>query len=128
MSIPDCIVYKEPTPYPIDQKTNTIVKATGLYSYKNYSITMSIDIPLQGGKVTGTVSGDCNGKVTGSFDGKNNGPISGDITGFCEVTVVPVPAKATFQGVVNKDSKTVPISFSGSAAGLTHDGSMSLSY
>lgn len=128
MSVSDCIIYKEPTPYPSEDNNHTTVQATGPYSYEGHSISMSINIPLQGGKVTGTVSGDCTGKVTGSYDGNNNGVISGNINGYCEVTVIPVPAKATFQGTVNKESKTVPISFEGNAAGFTHSGSLSLSY
>lgn len=104
------------------------VAATGPYSYKDNSITMTANIPLEGGAVTGTVSGDCNGKVTGSFDGANNGVISGKLNGTCTIFFVNVPASATYSGVVNKDNKTVPISFNGSGGGFSHQDSMSLAY
>lgn len=104
------------------------VTATGPYSYKDYSITMTANIPLEGGTVTGTISGDCSGKVTGSFDGANNGTISGNLNGACNPFFVNIPASATFSGVVNKDSKIVPISFEGSGGGFLHEGSMTLSY
>ncbi len=111
-----------------EEEATNEVTATGPYSYKDYSITMTANIPLEGGSVTGTVSGDCSGKVTGSFDGQNNGIISGKLAGACNPFFVNIPASATFSGIVNKDSKTVPISFQGSGGGFTHEGSMILSY
>lgn len=104
------------------------VTATGPYSYKDYSITMTANIPLEGGEVTGSITGDCSGKVTGSFDGQDNGVISGKLAGACNPFIVNIPASANFSGIVNKDSKTVPISFEGSGGGFSHNGSMSLSY
>ncbi len=107
---------------------NDVVTATGPYSYKDYSINMTVQIPLEGGAVNGTISGDCNGKVTGSYDGTEGGSISGKMAGACNVFFVNVPASATFGGVVNKTSKTVPISFQGSGGGFSHSDSMSLAY
>ena len=107
---------------------NDVVTATGPYSYKDYSITMTAQIPLEGGEVTGSVTGDCNGKVKGIYDGQNGGSITGKLAGACNVFFVNVPASATFSGVVNKDSKTVPINFQGSGGGFSHNDSMSLAY
>ncbi len=111
---------------PADQKG--VVTATGPYAFKDYSVTMTLKIPLEGGNVTGTVAGDCGGKITGSYDGKNNGGISGKFAGVCGVFFVNVPASATLGGIVNKDGKTVPISFQGNGGGFSHEGSMALSY
>lgn len=119
---------KNPSPTPPVVKDDVVVKAAGPYEYKGHSISLTMDIPLQGGAVTGVVTGECNGKVNGTYDGKDQGVISGTITGYCNLAIVPVPAKATFQGMVNKESKSVPISFDGSAAGFTHTGSLTLSY
>lgn len=104
------------------------VAAVGTYSFKDYSVIMTANIPLEGGDVTGSLTGACDGRVKGSFDGKNNGVISGKITGTCDPFFVKIPASADFSGTVNKDSKSVPISFEGRAPGMTHEGSMSLSY
>ena len=104
------------------------VTATGPYSYDDYSITMTMKIPLGGGGVTGTVAGSCGGKLTGSYNGQDKGGISGRFAGSCRVFGVNVPSSATWGGVVNKDSKTVPISFDGSGGGFSHQDSMSLSY
>ncbi len=102
------------------------VTATGVYSYKGYDVTITMNIPLSGGKVTGTVSGTCDGTVSGTFGG--SGPISGTLSGACDPFFVNIPAGATFNGSVNKAGKTVPISFAGKGGGITHDGSMTLTY
>ncbi|MBI3981106.1 hypothetical protein HY345_03865 [Candidatus Microgenomates bacterium] len=104
------------------------VVATGTYSFKGYSVNVTANIPLDGGSVIGTIAGTCDGKLKGTFNGKNNGPITGSISGACSPFFVNIPASAQFSGVVNKDSKSVPINFTGKGAGLTHQDTMSLSY
>lgn len=104
------------------------VTATGSYTYEGHSVTITAYIPLEGGSVTGTISGTCDGTLKGQFGGQNNGAISGTIVGGCSPFVVNVPASAEFDGIVNKDAKNVPIGFTGKGAGLTHEGSMTLTY
>lgn len=123
LTFSDCVLKKSD-----EQPEPESVTATGPYSYSGHSIVVTMHIPLAGGKVLGTVTGDCSGQVHGTFDGTNNGVISGNITGTCTVVIANIPAKATFAGMVNKDTKAVPITFSGSGGGFTHSGSMSLSY
>ena len=110
---------------PVPEGTAT---ATGTYTYQDYTVTLVLHIPLEGGAVTGTISGACDGKAKGTFSGQDNGVISGSISGACDPFFVKVPASATYGGTVNKDGKVVPISFTGQGAGFTHNGSMSLSY
>lgn len=120
----DCMVNWANEPAPEGSVT-----ASGPYTYKDYTVTLTLHIPLDGGKVTGTISGACDGMVkNASFTGQDNGTIAGKISGSCDPFFVKVPASATFGGTVNKEGKVVPISFSGKGAGFTHDGSMSLSY
>lgn len=104
------------------------VTATGVYNFKDYSVTITANIPLEGGAVTGSVAGSCQGKVKATFNGENNGAISGTMTGTCDPFFVNIPASAQFSGTVNKDSQTVPFAFTGQGAGFTHQGSMSLTY
>lgn len=111
-----------------DEEPEGAVTATSEYSYKDYPVTVTANIPLEGGVVTGSISGTCDGKLKGTFSGKNNGVISGTLVGGCSPFIANIPASAEFSGVVNKDSKQVPISFTGKGAGLTHQGSMTLSY
>ena len=120
----DCLLgaLDEPEPEPDG------VVATGAYAYKGYSVTITMNIPLEGGAVTGSVSDTCDGTVKGTYNGQQNGVISGTLSGACSPFFVNIPAGAEFTGVVNKSSKTVPISFTGHGGGITHKGSMSLSY
>lgn len=119
----DCFFNKLEEPEP-----EGAVAATGVYTYKGYSVTVTANIPLEGGAATGSVSGTCDGTLKGTFDGQNNGAFSGTLRGTCSPFFVNIPAGATFSGTVNKDSKTAPINFTGSGAGITHQGSMTLSY
>lgn len=104
------------------------VTATGVYTYKGYEVTITANIPLSGGNVTGTVSGTCEGAVKGTFSGQDNGTISGIMTGVCAPFFINIPASANFNGTVNKTGKTVPFSFTGKGGGISHEGSMTLSY
>ena len=123
--IMDCLLGgldEEPEP-----EEGTVV-ATGTYTYKGYSIDVTMNIPLEGGAVTGSVSGTCDGSVKGTFSGQKNGVISGTLTGVCSPFFVNVPAGGEFSGTVNKTGKTVPFGFTGRGAGITHEGDMVLVY
>lgn len=104
------------------------VVATGSYEHKGYTVIVNMNVPLGGGAVTGTVSGECDGKITGTYDGKQGGTVSGDMSGVCSPFFVNVPAGAAFSGTVNKTGKTVQYGFNGESAGFSHQGSMTLSY
>ncbi len=104
------------------------VAATGVYTYKGHEVTITMNIPLKGGEVTGTVGGTCEGKVNGTYGGEPNGAISGSMSGVCAPFFINIPASAGYGGSVNKTAKTVPISFTGKGGGFTHEGSMVLSY
>ncbi len=104
------------------------VVATGVYSFKGYDVTVTMNIPLEGGGVTGTVSGACDGSLQGTFSGQENGAISGTMAGACSPFFVNIPASAEYSGSVNKGGKTVPISFSGRGGGLSKNGSLTLTY
>lgn len=119
----DCLLGQLEEPEPAGAVT-----ATGVHSFKDYSVTVTANIPLAGGTVAGSVSGTCEGRLKGTFNGQNNGAISGTLSGTCSPFFVNIPAGAQFNGTVNKDSKTVPINFTGQGAGITHAGSMSLAY
>ncbi len=104
------------------------VVATGTYNYKGNDVNITANIPLGGGAVTGSVSGTCEGTVKATYSGQDNGVISGRMTGVCAPFFVNIPSGAEFSGIVNKGSKTVPFSFTGQGGGLTHEGSMTLTW
>ena len=120
----DCLMGKLDEP----EEEEGSVTATGTYSYKGYDVTISMNIPLAGGAVTGNVSGTCEGMVKGTYGGQNGGAISGRLSGVCSPFFVNIPSSADFSGSVNKTGKTVPIRFNGQGAGFKHEGSMVLSY
>ena len=108
-----------------DEPEEGEVVATGVYEYKGNSVTVTMNIPLAGGSVTGVVSGTCDGKFKGNYAG---GAITGSMSGVCAPFFVNIPASAQFNGSVNKAGKTVPLSFTGKGAGITHEGAMVLTY
>ena len=111
-----------------EEESSKNVTATGGLSEKGYSATITLTFPLEGGNVSGAVSGDCSGRVEGTYDGADGGVIGGKIFGSCSPFFVPIPAKGTFSGTVNKESKTVPIAGTGSAAGFSGSRSITLTY
>lgn len=104
------------------------VVATGSYEYKGYPITVTANIPLAGGAVSGTVSGTCEGQLKGTYNGQPNGAFTGNLTGACSPFFINIPASAEFTGSVNKTGKTAPIMFTGRGGGISHQGSMTLTY
>lgn len=104
------------------------VTATGTYTYKDFSVTVNAAVPLEGGAVSGTVSGSCDGVIKGTFDGQDGGVISGTMNGVCNPFFVNIPASATFRGSMNKSAKTIPFTFEGQGAGFTHKDSLTLTY
>lgn len=116
----ECLAGSEEEP-----EVQETVTAAATYSIKDYSATVVLTIPLAGGEVTGSVSGDCTGSIKGTYAGGDGGAISGKGKGSC---MLIIPASGTFSGTVQYDSKTVPLEGSGSAAGFSGGGSLTLSY
>ena len=131
LSFQQCIGLKPNKPSSEEAQKN-MAMASGKYSFEDYGVTISADIPLDGGKVSGKVSGTCNGRLSGSYDGKDNGKIQGTLQGSCTIPLigvpVKVPASADFNGIVAKGQKKVPIEFTGKGAGVEHSGSLTLTY
>ena len=70
--------------------------------YQHHTIDIMVNIPKDGGQVTGTVSGDCNGNITGQYDGKEGGSINGQVGIYCKLLFIQIPGTATFSGTVSK--------------------------
>lgn len=119
-------IYPTVTPYP--GQVLTPITAHGSFSKDKYSIDITLNFALEGGSVTGKFSGDCSGNITGYYDGKDGGAISGKAVGSCDPLLVPIPASATFTGNVFHKQKNIPITGTGSAAGISGNGSLTLSF
>jgi hypothetical protein len=114
----------EPSPTP---NPETIVTATGSFEAKGYGVTLVMNVPLESGTISGSFDGDCQGVINGTYDDQSEA-VSGTATGSCNPFVVPVPASATFTGTVDKTAKIIPINGTGSAAGFSGSGSITLRY
>jgi hypothetical protein len=106
-------------------KEEGTVTATGTYEYKGYNVVFTLNIPLQGGAVTGTVSDTCDANLKGTYSG---GSVKGTITGVCSPFFVNIPVSGAFNGPVNKTGKTVSFQFNGSGGGKSHEGSTTLKW
>lgn len=124
----DCFLHAQDGDEETEEESEETVTATGVYEYKGYAVTVTANIPLGGGAVTGTVSGTCDGKVRGTYDGVSAGPVNGSMTAACSPFFVNIPASAEFFGSVQKGSKTVPVRFNGRGGGFEHSGEMTLTY
>lgn len=49
-----------------EDKAEGAVAATGVYTYQDYSATFTLNIPLEGGTVTGKTAGTCNRVAKGT--------------------------------------------------------------
>jgi hypothetical protein len=116
--------YPTPTPAP----NRTVVSAKGSIGADKYNVQVTLNVPLEGGAIEGTFSGTCNGTITGDFTGGENGTLTGKAFGSCSPVLVPLPASAEFTGKVDQRSKNVPISGNGNVAGVSKEGSITLTY
>lgn len=116
--------FKEITPTPV----KTPITATGSFSVKKYNVQISATFPPDGGAVYGTFSGTCEGNITGTYAGGEGGTISGKAVGSCTPLLIALPASAEFSGTVNQVQKSIPITGTGSTAGISGTGSLTLTY
>lgn len=112
----------------IIEENEEVVTATGAINAEQGSVSLTMNIPLGGGAVTGQFSGKCNGNITANFAGGDNGAISGTAHGSCSTDLLPVPVSATFNGTVNKEGKIVPVNGTASVLGFSGSKSVTLSY
>ncbi len=94
-----------PSPLPITRPVE-MIHAEDTIEYMNQKTTYSVNFPKEGGKVTGEISGLCNGALDGDFDGQN---VKGNFSGTCTAGFIPVPASATYIGVVSFPERRVKL-------------------
>ena len=122
----ECISGTKPNKPAEPAQKQTVIVATGNISGDKYNVTVTMNIPVEGGAVTGTFSGTCDGKISGTAT--KDGAISGEAFGSCSLVVVPVPARGEFDGTVIPQTKSVPIMGTGTAMGISKSGSITLTY
>lgn len=94
-----------------------MVRATDVFEFSNQKAAYYIDIPKNGGRISGKMSGLCNGEISGEFNGQtvdfaktsDRKDITGEISGTCKVGFIPLPASAKFYGEVSFTSNRVSL-------------------
>lgn len=108
-----------------DEEPVNAVEAKGSFNYDKYDVALTLTIPLDGGKVKGSFDGSCDGTIQGNYNGEEDGVITGQAKGSCGFVI---PASGSFSGTVSKTSKSIPISGTGTVAGVSGEGSLTLTY
>lgn len=90
------------TPPPVNNPETVIqqnmVVRSGVITYSEQSVKYIINIPKNGGDVTGSVSGICNGSITGTYDGGEGGNISGTANPSCGVAFIRQTFNISYNG------------------------------
>lgn len=100
-----------PTPNPLSTSTpeptatstpsnKEYVHGFGEMSIDGYSVKLEMDIPVDGGKVTGTLAGSCTGTLEGSF-AANTSSVLGTFKGVCQ----QFTAAGMFEGEIDLTEK-----------------------
>jgi hypothetical protein len=103
----------------------SIYTAVGNVSYQGHQVAATINIPKEGGNISGKITGDCDGTITGTYDGKDNGVISGQGNSNCTLLFVQIPVTGTFTGTVNKEKSKANLTVKAKAASF--DGTKEIS-
>lgn len=115
-----------PTQTPTITKSAQNITVQKTISTAGKKVTIFLSIPKNGGKIDGSVSGDCQGAIDGTytvpaFTGK------GEIT--CTVGFLSLPATASFNGVVHPNKQTIDINYSvTSGSNFSKSGSITVPY
>lgn len=108
--------------------SNNSVLAKGYYVYKNNYIEIILNVPLSGGKVSGSFSGICRGVISGEFEGRDGGVISGIGHGSCSPYLIPIPVSADFTGNADFKDKAFPVNIIARFPWFSENGSLTLNF
>lgn len=105
---------------------NSIITASGGYSYAGQNLTYTFAFPRDGGDVTGSVSGVCSGPVSGKYDGGDGGNVSGQIPVTCQMGFIKQSYQLNYNGKVYLKDKRVDINWTGNIPFYSNSGAFSL--
>ncbi|MDD2823171.1 MAG: hypothetical protein PHQ59_03745 [Candidatus Daviesbacteria bacterium] len=105
---------------------NSIITASGGYSYAGQNLTYSFTFPRNGGDVTGYVTGICTGSVNGKYYGGEGGNVSGQIPATCSVGFMKQSTLINYTGKVYLNEKRVDINWTGNIPFYSGSNSFSL--
>ena len=94
---------------------------TGKIEMEGQTVNFKMDIPVNGGEITGSASGFCSGSMKGAFDIRTN-YIHGEMDGKC----IGIPATGTFKGEIDLEKGIGSGNFEGKTLFITKSGSWSM--
>jgi hypothetical protein len=90
------------TPSPAKQ---AIIHATTSITSGGKIIHFSMQYPNNGGKISGTISGDCNGTITGNYDGSATNMLYGSGSASCPMEFISIPVSISYSGKLQSSTQ-----------------------
>lgn len=118
-----------PTPSPTSQVNQSdIVTRSGEYSYSGHTLKYLLNVPKNGGEITGSFSGVCEGPITGRFDGSEGGTIEGGTEVNCHIAIFSYALKANYFGKLYLKAGRAEINWSGKIPYTKESGSFTINF
>lgn len=117
-----------PLPTPVPQLQEDVVTRFGEYSYSGYTLKYVLNIPKNGGEISGAFSGVCEGPINGSFAGGGGGNVSGDAEANCKVAIFSYKLKANYTGKLYLNEGKVDINWTGEIPYTANSGSLTINF
>lgn len=105
-----------PTPVskpPKEEVKKDMVKRSGEYSYRGYTLKYTLDFPKAGGKIRGNFDGVCKGPIKGEYTGGEGGDIKGSAKANCKILFINYNLKADYTGKLYPKAGQITILWSG---------------
>lgn len=102
-----------PTPTPNVVIQENMVIRSGEISYSGQSVKYSINIPKNGGDITGSISGVCTGDITGTYDGIEGGKVSGEANPSCGIAFLRQTFNISYDGQLYLKQGKVDLNWEG---------------
>lgn len=93
--------------------TEDVYNINGTYTYWGQSIDYHLQIPKNGGAITGNISGACGADLVAKYSGGEGGQISGTAEGKCKFLFVSYSGKIPFKGNFYPQQKKIVIELEG---------------
>lgn len=115
-----------PSISPIPVSIQETIERTGGYASPLGSISYKLNIPKNGGVLSGEVEGVCNGPIKGYFEGGNDGKINGNSKVICKVGLLSQDLDILFSGKTNLSEGKADLDWSGQIPFTKNSGSFTL--
>lgn len=112
-----------PTPTPTEIIQQDLITRSGEITYSGQSVRYIINVPKNGGLVTGSISGVCEGGISGNFDGGEGGKISGHANPSCGIAFVRQTFNVSFNGQLYLKQGKVDLNWLGNVPSTPGKGS-----